>query len=332
MTRISYHASHEQFTPRDLLTFVQAAEKAGFQGAMSSDHTAPWSERQGQSGFALSWVAAALQATQFPVGMITIPGGWRYHPLITAHAGATLAQMFPGRFTWMALGSGEALNERMVGQGWPDKPERHARLRAAVDIIRALWDGETVTSSGPIPTEAAKLYTLPERPPLLLGAALSPETAEWCGAWADGLITINMPRDKLQAVIDAFRRGGGRGKPLYLQVHVAWDEDEATARQHAFDQWRSNAVEAHHAANLPTPGHFDEITCGVMPEDMDKHVRISSDPARHVAWIKEDVAMGFEDIVIHNTGRNQLAFIEAFGRHVLPRFMSSETLENRGAA
>jgi probable non-F420 flavinoid oxidoreductase len=324
MARIGYHASHEQFSPRDLLTFVQAAERAGFQGAMSSDHTAPWSERQGHSGFALSWVAAALQATDFPIGMITIPGGWRFHPLITAHAGATLSQMFPGRFRWMALGSGEALNERMVGQGWPDKPDRHARLRAAVDIIRALWDGETVTSEGPIPTQGAKLYTLPETPPLLFGAALSPETAEWCGAWADGLVTINMPRDKLQGIIDAFRRGGGRGKPLHLQVHVSWAETDEIARANAFDQWRSNAISADQAANLPTPQHFDEVTRDVRPEDMDQHVRISSDPARHVAWIEEDLTMGFEEVILHNVGRNQLEFIEAFGARVLPRLRDTK--------
>ncbi|GGE28626.1 LLM class F420-dependent oxidoreductase [Agaricicola taiwanensis] len=332
MVGISYHASHEQFTPRDLVRFVQAAERAGFSGAMSSDHAAPWSDRQGQSGFALSWMGAALQATHFPIGMITIPGGWRFHPVVIAQATATLAQMFPGRFPWVAFGSGEALNERVVGEGWPDKPERHRRLRAAVDIVRALWNGETVSSPDPIPTLDAKLYTLPETPPLILGAALSPETAEWCGGWADGLITINQPREKLAGIVEAFRRGGGSGKPLYLQVHVSWAEDDGEARANAFDQWRSNAIPAHLAGNLPTPDHFEEATRDVRPEDMDEHVRISSDPARHAAWITEDISMGFSEIVLHNVGRNQQAFIEFFGREVLPRVHRDVPPSGTGAA
>jgi G6PDH family F420-dependent oxidoreductase len=165
MARIGFHASHEQFTPRDLLTHVQAAEQVGFACAMSSEHFAPWSERQGQSGFALSWIAAALQATNLPMGMLSIPIGYRYHPAIVAQAGATLAQMFPNRFCRMALGSGEALNEHITGAAWPDKPERVERLTAATEIIRALWAGDTVTRAGPIPIHEARLYTLPEQAP-----------------------------------------------------------------------------------------------------------------------------------------------------------------------
>jgi coenzyme F420-dependent glucose-6-phosphate dehydrogenase len=120
MTLIGYHASHEQFAPSELLTYVQAAETAGFGAVMSSDHLTPWSERQGHSGFTWAWLGAALQATRtLPFGLITVPSGWRYHPVITAQAAATIAELFPKRFPWMAVGSGQALNEHVTGERWP---------------------------------------------------------------------------------------------------------------------------------------------------------------------------------------------------------------------
>jgi coenzyme F420-dependent glucose-6-phosphate dehydrogenase len=135
MTKIGYHASHEQFTPRELLDYVQIAESVGFDAAMSSDHFQPWSERQGQSGYSWAWMGAAMHATDLPFGTVCAPGG-RHHPAIVAQASATLAQMFPERF-WIALGSGEAMNEHITGEGWPSKAERNARLKECVDIIRA---------------------------------------------------------------------------------------------------------------------------------------------------------------------------------------------------
>ncbi|HEX2091618.1 MAG TPA: TIGR03885 family FMN-dependent LLM class oxidoreductase, partial [Longimicrobiaceae bacterium] len=237
-TRIGYHCSHEQYPPSELLRLVQLAERAGFECAMSSEHFHPWSERQGHSGFALSWIGAALQATTIPIGVLAIPGGWRYHPAIVAQAGATLAEMFPGRF-WMAPGSGEALNEHVVGEHWPAKEERNARLLEAVEIIRALWRGETVTRYGRIRVEEAKLYSLPGTPPPLIGPALSPETAEWMGGWADGLITIVGEPEGMRAIIDAFRRGGGEGKPVFLQAQLSFARREEDALRAAWEQWRS---------------------------------------------------------------------------------------------
>ncbi|THK37835.1 TIGR03885 family FMN-dependent LLM class oxidoreductase [Ensifer sp. MPMI2T] len=319
MAKIGYHASHEQFTPRDLLKWVQAAEHAGFDCLMSSDHLAPWSERQGQSGFAWAWLGAAFQATQRSFGLVTVPCGWRYHPAITAQAGATLAQMFPRRLAWLALGSGEALNEYVVGGAWPDKAERNARLREAVDVIRELWAGHTVTRDTPITVSEARLYTLPEHAPSLIAAALTPETAERAGEWADGLITVNQARDNLAAMIEAFRRGGGEGKPLYLQVHISYARSDGKARQNAFEQWRSNAISAFQSETLRTPGDIETATRNVRPEDLDTYVRISSDLERHLAWIEEDIAAGFNEIYLHNVGRNQLDFIDTFGASVLPR-------------
>src|SRR5690606_32352295 len=133
-----------------------------------------------------------------------------------AQAAATLAEMYPGRF-WLAVGSGEALNEHIVGQPWPAKPERNARLRECVDVMRALWAGETVTHRGRVIVEEAKLYTRPAQGPPIFGAALSEETAAWMGGWADGLITTGAPRDALASLIGAFRDGGGEGKPVKVQ-------------------------------------------------------------------------------------------------------------------
>ena len=158
---LGYHASHEQLPPSELLACVVAAEAAGFQAAMCSDHFAPWSSRQGHSGFAWSWLGAALQATGLGFGVVNAPGQ-RYHPAIVAQAAATLSEMFPGRF-WLALGSGEASNEHITGDRWPAKAERRARLGEAVAVIRALLAGETVSHDGLVRVDQARLWTLPEQ-------------------------------------------------------------------------------------------------------------------------------------------------------------------------
>ncbi|WP_106796592.1 TIGR03885 family FMN-dependent LLM class oxidoreductase [Rhizobium sp. H4] len=327
MTLIGYHASHEQFSPSELLGHVQAAEAAGFQAVMSSDHLTPWSERQGQSGFAWAWLGAALQATHsIPFGIITVPMGWRYHPAMTAQAGATVAQMFPGRLPWIAVGSGQAMNEHVTGDRWPSKPERNERLRAAVEIMRDLWSGKLVSRAEPIKVDQARVHTLPDDLPRIVAGALSPNTAEWAGSWADALITINQPRYKLGEIVDAFRRGGGAGKPLYLQTHISYAGSEDEARTNAYDQWRSNAISAAISETLRLPEEFDEACLKVRPEDMDEHVRISAEPHRHVEWLEADVAMGFEQIYIHNVGRNQREFIEIFGREVLPNFQAGASV------
>lgn len=317
--RIGYHASHEQFAPGELRDHVAAAEAAGFDCVMSSDHFAPWSENQGHSSFAWAWLGAAMQATALPFGIITVPCGWRYHPAITAQAAATLAHMFPGRFGWLALGSGENLNEHVTGAPWPNKAERDRRLDAGASIVRRLLAGETVSETTPIPTDEARLHTCPATPPPLIAAALTPQTAERVARWADGLLTVNQPREALVKLIEAFHRGGGEGKPLYLQVHLSYAGDDETARANAYDQWRANATSAAVAEALKTPAEFDAAAACVRPEDLDQHVHISADPGRHAGWIGRYAQMGFSEIYLHNVGRNQREFIEAFGEQVLER-------------
>lgn len=239
MARIGYHISHEQFSPRELLSLAEKAEQAGFSFCLSSDHFAPWSNEQGQSGFAWSWLGAALSRTKrIDFGVVNCPS-FRYHPAIIAQASATLDQMFPGRFR-LTVGSGQALNETITGEYWPTKKSRNDKLKAAVDIIRALWNGETVSSDGPVKIAEAKLYTLPSAKMEITGAAISPETAKWMAPWADSLITISQPKDKLRRVIDAWRENGGENKPLKIKVQLSYDKTYESALQGAYLQWRTN--------------------------------------------------------------------------------------------
>ena len=319
MARIGYHASHEQYAPSELLRLVRRADQAGFQSAMCSDHFHPWGEHQGHSGFAWSWLGAALQATSLSFGVVTVPGGWRYNPAIIAQAAATLAEMFPGRF-WIAPGSGELLNEGITGQMWPAKDQRNARLREACDVIRALWAGERVTHRGLVTVEEAKIYSLPKEPPKIVGAALSPGTAEWMGGWADGMITVVGPRESMREMIDAFRRGGGEGKPIYLQAQLSFARTEDEALHGAWEQWRTIRLPSPVLSDLRLPSQFDALGGGLRKEEVREKMRVSADVERHLEWLAGDVEMGFEEINLHCVHRGeQERFIDIFGERVVPR-------------
>lgn len=318
MTSIGYHCSHEQHPPSSLLRYVTAAEQAGFAAAMCSDHFAPWGAQQGQSGFAWSWLGSALQATRLSFGTVNAPGQ-RYHPAIIAQAAATLAEMYPDRF-WLAVGTGEALNEHITGDPWPAKPTRVARLNEAVAVMRALFAGQTVTHSGLVSVHEAKLYTRPERPPPIFGAAISAATAERVGAWADGLLTVARPGPELREVVDAFRRGGGEGKPMYLQACISFAASEREAETMAHDGWKTNVVgSSEFKADVPSTDLFDAAAKFVRPEDMRSLVRISADAGQHAAWLAADAELGFERVYVHHVGRDQERFIEAYASQVLPR-------------
>ncbi|HYO96133.1 MAG TPA: TIGR03885 family FMN-dependent LLM class oxidoreductase [Polyangiaceae bacterium] len=314
---LGFHASHEQFPPSELLALAQQSESLGFRHGMCSDHFSPFSEAQGQSGFAWSWLGAALAATNMTWGVVNAPGQ-RYHPAIVAQAAATLAEMFPGRF-WLALGSGENINEHITGDRWPPKDERQARLRECVDIIRALFGGETVTYRGLVRVEDARLYTLPKTPPLLFAAAVSAETAAWAGEWADGLITVNQPEADLRRVVEGFRRRGGEARPIYLQAHVSFAPTLAAARATAHAEWRSNALTGSLLWDVRLPKDLDGAAQYVRQEDLDSSVRIAANLEEHVAWLLNDSDLGFDRVYLHQVGRNQSEFLQVFGRDVLPR-------------
>jgi probable non-F420 flavinoid oxidoreductase len=316
MALIGLHCSHEQIPPRDLLAAVRHAEQAGFEAAMSSDHFSPWSERQGESGFAWSFLGAALATTQLPFGVVNAPGQ-RYHPAIVAQAAASLCQMFPGRL-WVALGTGEASNEHITGERWPSKAERNARLLECVEVMRALFAGEVVDHSGLVRVDRARLWTLPPEPPPLMGPAVTEETAAWVAGWADGLVTVNQPREKLERMIAAFRESGGEGKRLAVQVHLSWAADDAAARRLAHDQWRTNVFPPPLCWDLETVEQFDLAARHVRAEDLEQTVVISSDFERHLELLRELAELGFGEIHLHHVGQDLHPFIDAFGEHVLP--------------
>jgi probable non-F420 flavinoid oxidoreductase len=322
MPAFGFHASHEQVHPSELLAAVQRAEEAGFDAAMSSDHFSPWSERQGQSGFAWSWLGAALQASGLPFGVVTAPGQ-RYHPAVIAQAIATLSSMYPGRF-WAALGTGEASNEHITGTDWPRKEVRNDRLRECVDIIRALLRGEEVSHDGLVRIDRARLWTRPSEPPPLLGAAVSVATARWCADWADGLITVNAELDQLRRMIDAYRTAGGRG-PLHLQVHLSWAPDEAQAEAIAHEQWRSNVFLPPACWDIDSVETFDAVSQDVPIERVRQVVNISSDLGWHTAQLAGYAELGFDEIALHHVGQKQDEWIETFGAKVLPQLRQAST-------
>ncbi|MBY3003284.1 TIGR03885 family FMN-dependent LLM class oxidoreductase [Rhizobium leguminosarum] len=316
---IGYHASHEQFSPSELLCFVQAAERAGFGAVMTSDHIAPWSEEQGNSGNNWAWLGAALATTSVPFGSLAIPGGWRYHPALLAHLAGTLAEMYPNRFRWIAVGSGEALNESVVGSGWPEKAERDARLRAGAGIVRDLLRGETVTVRYPwFAVEEAKLWSLPERPPAIFGAALSAKTAGWMGDWVDGLITVRKSKESMQELVGRFEDNGGHGKPLVLQLQVSWAMSSEEARLAAWERWRNAAVPPTVLADLKRPKDFDEVTNTLRPEDIEEFVPLITEGSELLEIISELASCGFEEVYLHNVSLDQHGFMRFMAQEVLP--------------
>jgi coenzyme F420-dependent glucose-6-phosphate dehydrogenase len=258
-----------------------------------------------------------------PFGIVNAPGQ-RYHPAIIAQATATLAEMFPGRF-WTALGSGQLLNEHITSDAWIPKKERQARLLECVEIIRRLWAGETVTHHDRVRVSGAKLYTRPKEPPVLFGAAVSAETAEWVGGWADGLITVVKPHEELAKVVEAFHRGGGRGKPLFLQAQTSYAETDRAAKQAAFDQWRPNVLPPTVLTEIFDPEGFDRAAASLKPDDLEGSIRMSSDVEQHIAWLNQDIELGFDVIFIHQVGRDQQRFLQVFGEQVLPRITQQQT-------
>ena len=171
----------------------------------------------------------------------------------------------------------------------------------------------------------AKLYSLPKEPPPLLGAAVTEATAELVGGWADGLLTISAKPDAVRRVVDAFRRGGGEGKPMLMQVGLNWAASEERALQDAHEQWRTNVLGGEVNWELRSPEDFDMATRFVRPEDMRESVLISSDLGQHAAWLAEYVELGFSELQLHQVGRDQEGFIEAFGRSVLPQLRARST-------
>ena len=296
MVRVGFHNSHEQVHPSALLAATRYAQERGFDAAMCSDHWAPWQSTQGHSGFAWTWLGSALASTSLPFGVVNAPGQ-RYHPAIIAQAAATLAAMYPGRF-WVALGSGENMNEHITGDGWLPKHVRDARLVECVEVIRALLDGEEVTHDGLVKVDRAKLWTLPDVKPLLIGPAVSATTARNHARWADGLVTVNQPVEALRRVVGEYRDAGGRGE-ISLQVHVSFAPTDAEALRLAREQWAGNAIGPPVAWDLDTPEAFDAIADKVSDEVIRGSVLVEHDPQRLADRLVELAQVGFDAVYLH---------------------------------
>jgi coenzyme F420-dependent glucose-6-phosphate dehydrogenase len=312
MVQIGYHASHEQFAPSRLLELMKRAEAAGFDAAKSSDHFHPWSERQGQSGFAWSWLGAAMEATRLPIGMISAPG-YRYHPAVLAQAAATIGEMYEGRL-WLALGSGEAINEAITGEYWPDKSERNARLLECVEITRRLFAGETVTHRGRVTVVEARLYSRPRAPVPLYGAAMSAKTAALAGGWSDGLLLAGCRTESVKPLIDAFREGGGEGKPVHVQMAVSWAPTLEAAGANAVDQWSSAAIGGEVAWDLRRPGDFDMASRFVTSEMLADGLLITDSIAQIGEAIDALAGLGVAAVHLHMVGQEQENFINEIER------------------
>jgi coenzyme F420-dependent glucose-6-phosphate dehydrogenase len=311
MCQIAYHASHEQFAPSHLLRLAVGAQRAGFDAIHSSDHFYPWSERQGQSGHSLSWLGAAMQATTLPFSVVCAPGP-RHHPAVLAQAIATLAEMFPGRFS-IELGSGEALNESITGEAWPPKEQRNERLYQSAGIIRKLLRGEEVTDHGIVKTKEARLYTLPAQAPPVFGAAITEATARWCGQWADGLLTTASKNDDPLKKIQAFRQEAGPEKPVYVQFAFSFHPDHEEALKGAHDQWRCNLLSPDVLANFYKPAHFDKASEHVTLEQIEQQVLIYTSATALFKQIDYLARSGASRVILHNVNRHQELFLQHFG-------------------
>jgi probable non-F420 flavinoid oxidoreductase len=316
-TEFGYHASHEQLPPGELLALVRDAEKAGFEAVLSSDHFAPWSRKQGCSGNAYTWLGAAVTSTQCQFGVVSAPG-YRQHPAVLAQQIATVADLAPGRFT-AALGSGQALNEHITGEPWPDKGARNARLAECADVIGRLLTGEQVDADGAVRVHKARLWEVPAVPVPLFGAALSPGSAASVGAWADGLITVAAPRKRLSEVIGAFRDVAGKAAPVHVQAHVSWAARDDLAREQAVQHWPVNALPPEVTEELQLVEEFDERYADLTADALEDSVVMSADPVRHADALAEIADQGVERIYIHDVTADTERFVLDYADQVLTR-------------
>jgi coenzyme F420-dependent glucose-6-phosphate dehydrogenase len=324
LPQIGLSAALEQFHPNELIEHCKLAEGHGFQGVMAADHFQPWVPAQGHNAFAYSWMGALGLVTQGDFGPgVTCPS-FRTHPSVIAQAAATLGAMYPGRF-WLGLGSGELLNENVVGGEWPEPLVRFEMLQEATEIIQRLLSGKDLRYRGRyFKMNKVRLWTLPEQPVPIYIAATGPQTVKWAGKSCDGLITPGASPEKLRSIIENFAAGAREaGKdpvrmPKLLQLHVSWAESYEEALQSALVEWPNGGM------NFPkqdvrSPEDFAAMARLVRPEHFKGRVLISPDLEEHRSHLQGFLDLGFNAIYVHNVGRNQEQWIKAYGEHVIPK-------------
>lgn len=317
MVSIGYALSSEEHAPGDLVRNAQHAEAAGFSFALVSDHFHPWIDQQGQGPFVWSVLGALAQATermQFGTG-VTCPL-IRTHPAIIAQAAATTAALMPGRF-FLGVGTGENLNEHVLGDHWPPAATRREMLVEAIDVIRALWGGALTNHSGEYyVVEQARLYTVPEAPPPIFIAASGERSAGLAGEHGDGLISTAPDT----AIVEQFQGAGGAGKPRVAMLHVCWAETEAEGLETALRWWPNSALKGSLGQELRLPADFEAACALVRPEDVAALTACGPDPERHAAEVRKFIEAGFDHVYIHQIGPQQQGFIDFCERELLPQF------------
>ena len=281
-----------------------------------SDHYHPWTDRQGQSPFVWSTLGGIAHATtNLRIGTgVTCPT-IRMHPAIVAHAAATAGVMMPERF-FLGVGSGEHLNEHVLGDKWPAVNNRLEMLEEAVDVMRKLWSGKQVNHSGEhYDVENARLYTCPDEPVPVMVAAGGAKSATLAGRIGDGLVGV-APKEEL---IGTFEDNGGRGKPRYVEIQACWAPTEQEARKTALEWWPNAGIKGQLSQELPLPAHFNQAASMVTEDDVAGSVSCGPDPEVHVEGLRKFIEAGFDHLAVHQIGPNQDGFFDFYGREVLPR-------------
>jgi G6PDH family F420-dependent oxidoreductase len=314
--KIGYFLSCEEFGPRELVRQARLAEEAGFHSLWISDHYHPWNDAQGESAFVWTVIGALAEATALPVTTAVTCPTIRTHPAIVAQAAATAQVLLEGRFS-LGVGSGEALNEHILGDRWPAADERLDMLADAVEIMRELWTGRVVTmTTDHYDVEHARIYTLPETPPRVLVSGFGPKAVDLAGRIGDGFVTV-MPDGE---AISRFRAAGGGDKVVQAGTKVCFGPDEAEAVKTVHRIWPNEALPGELAQILPTPEHFEQA-CELVTEEMIAGTTpCGPDLDKHAAAIQEYADAGVDELYIQQVGPDQDLFFETYAREILPRF------------
>ena len=310
---LGYAISCEEHPPLDIVRHARRAEEVGFPFALISDHFHPWIDRQGQSPFvwgALGAIATETESLRVGTG-VTCPT-IRIHPAIVGHAAATAAALMPGRF-FLGVGTGENLNEHILGDRWPSASERLDMLEEAVEIMRELWKGELTSFDGDhYVVQDARIYTLPDEPIEVVVAASASEAAELAGRIGDGLVSTT-PQANL---VDAFLAAGGSG-PRYGQLSVCWAETEEEARRTALEVWPNAGLKGPLSQELALPSHFEAAAKMVDEDSISETVVCGPDPERHLEGIQTFLDAGFDHVYVHQIGPDQEGFMTFYERDIL---------------
>jgi coenzyme F420-dependent glucose-6-phosphate dehydrogenase len=316
MTEFGYALSSEEHRPSDLVRNAGRAEEAGFEFALISDHFHPWTDAQGQSPFVWSVIGGISQTTErLRLGTgVTCPT-IRIHPAIIAQAAATSAALMPRRF-FLGVGTGENLNEHVVGEGWPAPDERLAMLEEAMEVMRLLWQGGEQTHRGDFyDVEQARLYTLAEQPVEIAVAAAKPNAAELAGRLGDAFVSTAPDRE----LIETYESAGGRGKPKYGQITCCWAASEQEGAATACEIWPNAALGGDLGAELPLPRHYEQATQNVTPEELAEAIPCGPDPERWLKDIRAYQDAGYTHIYFHQIGRDQDGFFRFWREELGPK-------------